>query len=71
MIKFQDLIFFLTFLPVAWRGRFKLAVGAGLACLLLAIPMFQFKILFTAERLTWYAAAFFFLTVLKSFGSIR
>jgi ABC-type bacteriocin/lantibiotic exporter with double-glycine peptidase domain len=64
MIKIQDLTFILLFLFVLWRRSSKLAVGVGLFCLLLAIPLFKFWIFFTGERLTWYAAAFFFCGIL-------
>lgn len=62
-MKLQDLSFFLIFLFILWRRNSRLAVFAGLACLLLAIPLFKFWIFFTAERLTWYAAAFFLYAV--------
>ncbi len=35
-------------------------VYAGLLCFALAIPLFTKWIFFTAERLTWYGAAFIF-----------
>ena len=58
-MKIQDLLFGFVFLLIAWRKEAKLATVIGLACLILAIPLFKFWIFFTAERLTWYAAAFF------------
>ncbi len=58
-MKIQDLFFILIFLFVFWRRSPRLATIIGLLCLLLAIPLFKFWIFFTAERLTWYAAAFF------------
>lgn len=59
-MKIQDICFILLFLLVAWRRNNRLATVTGLACLVLAMPLFGFKImLFTAERLTWYAAGFF------------
>jgi len=58
-MKVQDLVFGLAFLFILWRNNGKLAVFLGLSCLALAIPLFKFWIFFTAERLTWYAAAFF------------
>ena len=64
VIKIQDLAFILVFLLVFWRRSSKLAVSIGLCCLALAIPLFKFWIFFTAERLTWYAAAFFTLGIL-------
>lgn len=58
-MKVQDLIFGLFFLFVAWRQSEKLAVILGLSFLLAAALLFGFSIFFTAERLSWYAAAFF------------
>ncbi len=64
VIKIQDLAFILVFLLVFWRRSSKLAVSIGLFCLVLAIPLFKFWIFFTAERLTWYAAAFFAYSII-------
>lgn len=58
-MKIQDLAFILVFLLIIWRRNIKLALAIGLGCLALAIPLFKFWIFFTAERLTWYAGAFF------------
>ncbi len=63
-MKIQDLIFIIIFLFVLWRRSERLSVMIGLSCLLLAIPLFKFWIFFTAERLTWYAAAFFAFAIL-------
>jgi len=70
-MKVQDLFFFTVFLVVAWRRNGRLAAAVGLACLLLAIPLFSFWIFFTAERLTWYAAAFFLLSVIFAYYENR
>ncbi len=63
MIKAQDLVFFALFLLVIWRRNKTLSIIIGLMCLFLAMPLFKFWIFFTAERLTWYAAAFFALAL--------
>jgi len=63
-MKIQDLVFGLIFVFVFWRRSAHLATIVGLLCLFLAIPLFKFWIFFTAERLTWYAAAFFLLAIL-------
>lgn len=63
MIKFQDLAFLLVFVIICLIRNWKLAIIIGLAALLLAVPLFKFWIFFTAERLTWYSAAFFFLAI--------
>lgn len=64
-MKVQDIAFVLLFLFVLWRSNERLSVIIGLFCLFLAIPLFQFWIFFTAERLTWYAAAFFAYGILS------
>jgi hypothetical protein len=63
-MKIQDLGFFLLFGLVLWRRNSRLSIIIGLICLILAIPLFKFWIFFTAERLTWYAAAFFAFAIL-------
>lgn len=63
-MKVQDIVFLLVlFLLVAKRSP-NLAVVAGLTSLGLSIPLFAMWIFFTAERLTWYAAAFFLLSII-------
>jgi hypothetical protein len=62
-MKPQDVIFGLLFLFVLWRQKSQPAVFLGLSCLLLAMPLFQFWIFFTAERLVWYATAFLMYAV--------
>jgi hypothetical protein len=70
--KIQDLLFVLVLILLFWRRNLRLAVGAGIACLLLAMPLFGFKIrLFTAERLTIYAATFFLLAILQKTYAYR
>jgi len=62
-VKTQDLIFGVIFLLVVLARRQRLAMVVGLLFLGLSIPLFRFWIFFTAERLTWYAAAFFAYSV--------
>ena len=64
-MKIQDIVFVLLFLFVLWRGDSRLSTIISLFCLLLAIPLFKFWIFFTAERLTWYAAAFLLLAIVQ------
>jgi hypothetical protein len=66
-MKPQDVIFLIVFLVVIFKRSYKLAVGLGLFCLLLAIPLFAKWIFFTAERLTYYAWAFIALGVILLF----
>jgi len=64
-MKVQDLIFFLVYIGLIVSRKRIWFVWAGLICLMLAIPLFSFWIFFTAERLTWYAAAFFLAYVIS------
>lgn len=60
-MKPQDILFFFILLFLIYKKSQKLAVFSGLICIVIAIPLFSFWVFFTAERLTWYAAAFFLL----------
>ena len=60
-MKIQDIAFFIILLFLVFKRDTKWAVAFGLISLALSIPLFSFWIFFTAERLTWYAAAFFLL----------
>jgi hypothetical protein len=62
-MKIQDIAFFVALALLILKRSPKLMVACGLLCLLLSIPLFSFWIFFTAERLTWYAAAFFLLAI--------
>ncbi len=70
-MKIQDIAFILLFLFVAWRKSDRVATVFGILCLLLAIPLFKFWIFFTAERLTWYAAAFFAYAIIFQLIKLR
>jgi len=58
-MKIQDVIFLAILAGILLMRKPKLLVMIGLGCLVLAIPLFAKWVFFTAERLTWYAAAFF------------
>ena len=60
-MKVQDLVFFIVLVFLLYKRKPRNFAIAGIICLALSIPLFYFWIFFTAERLTWYAAAFFFL----------
>lgn len=66
-MKPQDIIFIIVFLIVVFKRSFKLSVSLGLACLILSIPLFANWVFFTAQRLTYYAAAFIALAVIFIF----
>ncbi len=71
-MKIQDIIFVVVFVFILWRKKYAILPSLGLACLALAIPLFWLHIFFTAERLTWYAAAFFTqFTIFSLRGSDR
>lgn len=65
-MKIQDIGFLFVLLVLFVLKKPRLSVIAGLVCLVLAIPLFSFWVFFTAKRLTWYAAAFFFLVILQN-----
>lgn len=65
-MKIQDLAFFITLAVLLLVRRPIYLVWAGLGSLVLSIPLFATWVFFTAERLTWYAAAFFLTFILIS-----
>lgn len=65
-MKPQDIAFMFAFAVLIAVRRPRLLAVAGLGSLLLAIPLFATWTFFTAERLTWYAAAFFAACILIS-----
>jgi len=66
-MKIQDIVFFIIFFVLLFKQNPKWAALAGLALLLISIPLFATWTFFTAERLTWYAAAFFLLSIFFHF----
>lgn len=70
-MKIQDILFLLAFLYVVWLRRPTIAVSIGLVLLLISIPLFGFWIFFTAERLVWYAAGLFLLTIVLQLNALR
>ena len=62
-MKIQDIFFLVIFVLIASRQNIRLSAGIGLACVVLAIPLFAKWVFFTAEHLTLYAAGFFLLAV--------
>jgi len=65
-MKLQDIVFFIVFALLLVYRKPRYFVFAGLGSLLLAIPLFATWTFFTAERLTWYAAAWFATFILIS-----
>lgn len=66
-MKPQDIGFFFILITLFFIKKPKLFLYSGLACWLLAIPLFAKWIFFTGERLTWYGAAFVLTFLLFSF----
>ena len=66
-MKAQDIGFLAVFAVLALIKRPKLLLSAGLVCWVLAIPLFAKWVFFTAERLTWYGAAFVLTFLVISF----
>lgn len=63
-MKAQDIIFIVILVLVFLTKKSKLSALLGLGCIIVAIPLFAKWIFFTAERLTWYSAAFFLLSII-------
>lgn len=63
-MKIQDIAFFIIFVFIILSKRPHWATIMGLVFLFLSIPLFSFWVFFTAERLTWYAAACFLLAMI-------
>jgi len=66
-MKPQDIGFLLVFIVLILTKKPRLFLIAGLTSWVLAIPLFAMWIFFTAERLTWYGAAFVLTFLLFSF----
>lgn len=62
-MKIQDIVFIILILFLIYKSNPKWGVLAGVISILLSIPLFANWIFFTADRLVWYSAAFFFLSV--------
>lgn len=62
-MKIQDILFIVILIALIYKRSPKAAAAVGLASLLLAIPLFATWTFFTAERLTWYAASFFLVSI--------
>lgn len=63
-MKPQDIIFLLVLLGIIFRRDARLAAFFGIFSLIVSMPLFAFWIFFTAERLTWYAGAFFLVAII-------
>lgn len=70
-MKIQDILFILLFMFLLYKRNAHYFVTSGLVLMLLAIPLFQFWIFFTAQRLVMYAAAFFLASTLFLLHDLR
>jgi hypothetical protein len=70
-IKPQDIVFLAVFIVLLFSRNPKFFAIAGLISIAISIPLFQKWIFFTAQRLTWYSAAFFLASVLLNLIAIR
>ncbi len=65
-MKIQDIAFLISLAILFSIRKPRLFVIAGIVSLLFSIPLFAQWIFFTAQRLTWYAFAFFAIAVLMN-----
>lgn len=70
-MKPQDIFFVVLFLLVLLKKDSRVSMAIGIVCILLSIPLFSFWVFFTAERLTWYGAAFFLLTTVLQLKEVQ
>ena len=66
-MKIQDIAFVAVFVFLLINRRPKFLVIAALLCLALAIPLFQFWVFFTAQKLIEYAFFLLLAALLLSF----
>ncbi|MEK7543847.1 MAG: hypothetical protein AAB557_03200 [Patescibacteria group bacterium] len=65
-MKPQDVGFLILLAVLFSLRRPIIFIWVGLACLIAAMPLFATWTFFTAERLTWYGAAYFLIFILIS-----
>lgn len=70
-MKFQDIFFLTLFIILIYKYSPRLSALMGIIFLLASIPLFYLWIFFTAERFTWYAAAFFLVSVFFQLKQLR
>lgn len=63
-MKLQDIVFIIILIFLLWKRKPEWFVWGGLIFLVISIPLFAFWVFFTAERLAYYAWAFFVLGVI-------
>ena len=65
-MKIQDIGFFVILVALLVFRKRSWLVFAGLFSLIVSIPLFAKWVFFTAERLTWYSAAFFVVALIMN-----
>jgi uncharacterized membrane protein HdeD (DUF308 family) len=70
-MKIQDAVFLVVLLFLVLKHNPKWATIAGIISLVLSIPLFSLWVFFTAERLTWYAGAFFLVAIVLNLWRLR
>jgi len=63
-MSIQDLFFIAILAVLLIKQRYEWLVVAGLACVVISIPLFYFWIFFTAQKLIYYSAAFFLVAAI-------
>lgn len=66
-MKPQDILFIFLLAILIYKKSPKLFVGAALICLLISMPLFQFWIFFSAQRLVAYSFVFLLIAVVFFF----
>jgi len=62
-MKPQDILFIVILIFLVFKRKPKYFIIVALLFFVLAIPLFQFLIFFTAERLVWYAFGFLLISI--------
>lgn len=71
-MKVQDIVFVAIFAILVYRRNPQHIAWVGAICLLISMPIFySLKSLFTAERLTYYAVAFFLASIVLQLINLK
>lgn len=70
-MKPQDILFVIALVVLLWRRNPREIALAGIICLLIAMPLFYKWVFFTAQRLTYYAVAFFAISTILHLINLR
>ncbi|HEX8965791.1 MAG TPA: hypothetical protein VF820_05165 [Patescibacteria group bacterium] len=70
-MKIQDMLFLIVLAVLLFKHKSSWFLSAGVICLIISIPLFAKWVFFTAEHLTWYAAAFFLCAVIFAYFRVK